>query len=193
MDECHSPSALALYLKSGPASRAEVLADTKNWIERQRGERQTRRRKRLSRRERRGKRDSISDCTCSRTTSGLSPIGTEYGRHLGLLAASPTPWNPMVRSGAHPVCSPVKRIISTVAENQNRDPINLQSNAMLLIVKCVNYDYLKKCYKWFCKKSNVKHIKLITCNSLMNQLSIFCYFLITVFFHNKTLFSASFS
>ena len=29
---------------------------------------------------------------------------------------------------------------------------------MFLIVKCVNYDCLKKCYKRFCKKSNIKHM-----------------------------------
>ena len=40
----------------------------------------------------------------------------------------------------------------------------------------MNYDYLKECYRRFCRKSNIKHIKLVTCNSLMNQLSISCYF-----------------
>ena len=51
---------------------------------------------------------------------------------------------------------------------------------MFLIVKYVNYNYIKKYYKRFCKKSNVKHKKLVTCNSF-NELIIIFLFL----FHNN--------
>ena len=55
-----------------------------------------------------------------------------------------------------------------MTKNQNRNSIKSYIECNASDVKCVNYDYLEKCYRRFCKKSNIKHIKLVTCNSLMS-------------------------
>ena len=50
-----------------------------------------------------------------------------------------------------------------------------QSSVMLLVVRWINYDYLEECYRRFCRRSTVKHLRLVTCNSLNGSITVFLF------------------
>ena len=64
-----------------------------------------------------------------------------------------------------------KRIIRTVIGGQNRDSIGSIIERNAPDVRWVNYDwqYLGGCYWRFCRRPNAKHIRLVTCSSLMGR------------------------